>query len=147
MDYNNLSLREWQICYARGDFNKSDYKTMCDAGWIDWFCKEEYLKSRLDKMAKIVMKLEMSDKVDLDKMGIYFKNNCPVYSPLYDDFRLFYLGKPNAEYIVEMLSECVKERYGNNYAIFHCSDWRKPVYTCRTSAEVVKWLNDCSSCK
>ena len=140
------TIREWQICYARGDFNNNDYKTMCNAGWIDWFCKEESLKGRLDKMAKIIMKLEMSDKIDIDKMGIIFKNNCPVNAPTYDDFRLYYLNKSSAEYIVETLSKCVKQRYGNNYAIFHCSNWHKPVYTCRTSTEVIKWLNNCDSC-
>ena len=53
----NRSIREWQVQYARGDFNKNDFQTMCAAGWVDWFCKDETLKSRLDKMAKIVMKL------------------------------------------------------------------------------------------
>ena len=66
----NRSIREWQVQYARGDFNKNDFKTMCDAGWYDWFCKDTQLKSRLDKMAKIIMQLKMSDRIDIDKMGI-----------------------------------------------------------------------------
>ena len=146
---DNRTVRQWQIQYARGDFNSNDFKTMCDAGWYDWFCKETQLKSRLDKMAKIVMQLQTSDRIDIDKMGVYFKNNCPINAPTYDDFRLYYItgnGGSN-EYVIEMLSKCVKQRYGCNYAIFHRSNWSKPVYTCRTSAEVVKWLNSCDSCK
>lgn len=140
----NRSIREWQVQYARGDFNKNDFKTMCDAGWYDWFCKDTQLKSRLDKMAKIIMQLKMSDRVDIDKMGIYFKNNSPIYHPTYDDFRLYYINNSDKnEYVIEMISDAVKARYGANYAIFHKSNWKIPIYTCRTSAEVVKWLNHC----
>lgn len=141
------TIREWQIQYARGDFNTNDFNTMCAAGWYDWFCKEEQLKSRLDKMAKIIMQLQTSDRIDIDKMGVYFKNNCPVNAPTYDDFRLYYINGNRNEYVVEMLSTCVKQRYKNNYAIFHCSNWSKPVYICRTSTEVVRWLNGWDSCK
>ena len=139
----NRSIREWQVQYARGDFNKNDFKTMCDAGWYDWFCKDTQLKSRLDKMAKIIMQLKMSDRIDIDKMGVYFKNNCPLAYPTYDDFRLYYLNGSENEYVIEMISDAVKARHGANYAIFHKSNWRTPIYTCRTSAEVVKWLNHC----
>ena len=139
----NRSIREWQVQYASGDFNKNDFKTMCDAGWYDWFCKDTQLKSRLDKMAKIIMQLKMSDRVDIDKMGVYFKNNCPLAYPTYDDFRLYYLNGNSNEYVVEMISDAVKHRHGANYAIFHKSNWKIPIYTCRTSAEVVKWLNHC----
>ena len=116
---------------------------MCDAGWYDWFCKDTQLKSRLDKMAKIIMQLKMSDRIDIDKMGVYFKNNCPIYHPTYDDFRLYYLNGSDNEYVIDMISDAVKARYGANYAIFHKSNWKTPIYTCRTSAEVVKWLNHC----
>ena len=139
----NISIREWQIRYARGDFNNGDYKTMCRAGWYDWFCKDSSLKNRLDKMAKIIMKLETSDRIDIDKLGVWFKNNCPLSYLTYDDFRLYDLNTGDNEYVIDMMSEAVKSWYGNNYAIFHKSDFRNPIYTCRTSAEVVKWLNNC----
>ena len=143
----NRSIREWQVQYARGEFNKGDYETMCAAGWVDWFCKDETLKSRLDKMAKIVMKLNMSDKIDIDKMGVYFKNNCPLAYPTYDDFRLYYLNGSGNEYVIEMMSEYTKQRFNANYVVFHKSNWSKPIFKCRTSRELVNWLNDCSSCE
>ena len=89
----------------------------------------------------------VGNKIDIDKMGVYFKNNCPLAYPTYDDFRLYYLNDNGNEYVIEMMSEYTKQRFKANYVVFHKSNWSKPVFMCRTSRELVNWLNDCSSCE
>ncbi len=142
-----ISIREWQTKYAFGDFNACDYNTMCAAGWVDWFCMSRSLKTRLDKIAKIIMRLNMSDRIDIDKMGIMLKNQATSDSSSYDSISIYNLYDCSFEYIIDIMSDSIKQRYGANYAIFDKKNFAKPVYTCRSLTEVVKWLNCCDSCE
>lgn len=147
MAINKISIREWQTKYAFGDFNACDYNTMCAAGWGDWFCSSRSLKTRLDKMAKIIMRLNMSDKIDIDSMCIVLKNNAISDTSTYDSITIFNLYDGELEFVIDIMSDIIKQRYGANYAIFNNKNLIKPVYTCRSLIEVVKWLNNCDSCK
>lgn len=84
----NISLRKWIENYNKGAYNDPSLEVQCNAGWYDWFCKDSSLVSRLKKMAPKIIRIAKSKKVDLDAMYVFFKNNCPVYGKLYDDFRL-----------------------------------------------------------
>lgn len=85
---NQLTLRQWIAAFNSGEFEKEDRKTQCDAGWYDWFCKDTSLKSRLYKLVPKVMRIAQSKKINQDTMYVWFKNNCPAYGRLYDDFRI-----------------------------------------------------------
>lgn len=84
----NISIREWIKKYDAGEFDSPDWETQCKAGWYDWFCKDGALKGRLDKLAPKVKQIAQSPKVNIDEMYVFFKNNCPMAGPLYDDFRI-----------------------------------------------------------
>ena len=85
---NNLTLREFICNYENGEYNDTSFEAMVRAGWYDWFCKDTSLKRKLDKLFPKVKQISISAKVDLDKMYVFFKNNCPIHGSLYDDFRI-----------------------------------------------------------
>ena len=81
------SVREFIERFDNGEFDSSDVDTQIDAGWYDWFCKSSSLRNKTLKLAPIVKRLAKSDKIDIDNMYVWFKNNCPAYGNLYDDIR------------------------------------------------------------
>lgn len=56
--------------------------------WYDWFCRETSLKRKGEALLKKLKVIASSDKFDNDKCYVFFKNNCPCYGNLYDDFRI-----------------------------------------------------------
>ena len=56
--------------------------------FYDWFCRngslERKARSLMTKAKKFVKKMN----IDIDKTYVFFKNSCPVYGSLYDDFRI-----------------------------------------------------------
>jgi hypothetical protein len=85
---SETTYAEWLIKYKNGYFDNPNRETQCDAGWYDWFCKDEGLLNRLKKIAPKVVRIAKSKKIDLNKTYIFFKNNCPCVGKLYDDFRI-----------------------------------------------------------
>jgi hypothetical protein len=57
-------------------------------GFFDWFCSDKALKGKSDKLFKMVKRWVKKRNTDTDKVYVFFKNNCPVNGPLYDDFRI-----------------------------------------------------------
>lgn len=84
----NISIREFVENFMAGKYDRSDRKTQIEAGWYDWFCSDSSLQKKTVKLTKKLMTILKSDKIDQDKMYVFFKNNCPMNGSLYDDFRI-----------------------------------------------------------
>lgn len=56
--------------------------------WYDWFCKDSSLQRKGESLLKKLKMIEESNKFDNDKCYVFFKNNCPCFGSLYDDFRI-----------------------------------------------------------
>ena len=82
-----ISIRQWIENYNSGKYDSQDVKVQCEAGWYDWFCKNESLCGKTKRLAPKVKQLAKSSKVDADNWYVWFKNNYPVCGSLYDDIR------------------------------------------------------------
>jgi len=56
--------------------------------FFDWFCSDNALVRKQKALDAKVRKLAKSKLVDPDKMYVFYKNNCPVRGPIYDDIRI-----------------------------------------------------------
>lgn len=129
-----MSVRQWQERFRAGDFSSRDRSVQCEAGWYDWFCRDEALAGRLKKLSGVV--LGITDPFILDNYYVWFKNNCPVYGPLYDDVRFEPLsGERDGKYFVisldspheQMKWALFTERYGYDAPEFECGNVRDMV--------------------
>lgn len=141
----NTSIREWSIRFLNDEFQSQDVKTQIEAGWYDWFCKDSSLKGKTYRMGSIIQQVKDGGKVDLDNWYVWFKNNCPLNGPLYDDFRFANLKTGDVMFTIQINCCWNKHRYTvygrkpteNGYTIF----FDKPLFECDNSRDLVKWLN------
>jgi len=95
-----MSVRDFINNYEKGVYECTSRKVMIAAGWYDWFCKDISLKRRLDKMFPKVSQIARSEKINMDTMYVFFKNNCPLVGSLYDDFRFCDIATGDVIYTV-----------------------------------------------
>ena len=82
------NLRTQLAAFAEGKYLDGEGKESWCYNFWDWFCKDELLKAKSDRLFKFTKKLVKILNIDLDKHYVWFKNNCPVRGPLYDDLRI-----------------------------------------------------------
>jgi len=82
------TLREQFEAFEQGKYLESGGGESWCYNFYDWFCKDTSLKSKADKLFPMAIKFANKMGIDLDKHYVFFKNNCPVGHPLYDDFRI-----------------------------------------------------------
>ena len=83
-----MSLSTFVERFNRGDFNSSLTCVQCEAGWYDWFCRNSSLRAKTKNLGKKVSAIVNSKRFDKEKCYVFFKNNCPMVGPLYDQFSI-----------------------------------------------------------
>lgn len=133
-----ITLREWIENFNRGDYDKDDFDAQVGAGWYDWFCKNESLPKRLAVMGKIIAKFD--NPFLLDNYRVWFKNNCPMTGPLYDDMRFEPLDDSmrNKMYFLITLND---ERAEGKYEIITARNEYRVEAISNNSADLIKKID------
>ena len=146
---DRISIKEWINRFLSGEFDKKDsfsedIKTQIQAGWYDWFCKDSSLAAKTKKMGNIVRQIKSGGKVNLDNWYVWFKNNCPLNGPLYDDFRFAKLDTGDVQMTIQINCCWNKHRYsvwgrrGENKEFEH----ENPLFETDSLKDLVKWFNE-----
>jgi len=85
---SEISIRQWIKNYNAGMYKDKSTEVQIEAGWYDWFCKDQALSNKTKRLAGKLKKIIGSPRFDVDKTYVFFKNNCPCDGKLYDDFRI-----------------------------------------------------------
>jgi len=134
-----INLSEWIQSFNAGEFDSRDRTTQIKAGWFDWFCRDTSLANKTKLMGNIIKQIKPSGKVDLETSYVWFKNNCPLSGPLYDDFRIADIETNNNLFVVQI--DCF--RHESKYTVYERLDgFEKPVFQSNSSRELVKWFNE-----
>lgn len=96
-----LNLKDQLTKFIFGDYDATDVETQCQAGWYDWFCRDESLPAKTKKLYGNILQIRSSKKINIEKMYVIFKNNAPLSGgSTYDDFRIYDLTTNNPLYVV-----------------------------------------------
>ena len=96
----DLNLIEWIENFKKGDYENPSRNSQIDAGWCDWFCKDTALVNRTKSLGKKLIQIVNSPKINPETSYVFFKNNCPVWGSLYDDFRICDIESGNVIYCI-----------------------------------------------
>jgi hypothetical protein len=102
--------------------------------FYDWFCSDKALKSKSERLFKMVKRWVKKRNTDTDKVYVFFKNNCPVNGPLYDDFRICDIE--TGEVIWTVTPKCGHS--GKAEVWGRANDFKEPVAVGETISEIYK---------
>lgn len=138
---DRLPLNQWIDQFNNGSFASEDVKTQIKAGWYDWFCKDTSLVRKTQKMGNIIKQIKDGGKVNLVNSYVWFKNNCPLNGPLYDDFRIASLENGDVQFTVQI--DCCWNKH--KYAVYGrtpdgVGHWDVPLFESNSIKELTTWL-------
>ncbi len=84
-----VSLAEQLNAFASGRIIDSEGSENTCFNFYDWFCKDSSLERKANVLfPKVKRFLKENSEIDILSTYVFFKNNCPMNGPLYDDFRI-----------------------------------------------------------
>ena len=121
-----VSLNEFMA-----DFEKQRGKYF---GFYDWFCKETSLRKRaMAFLPKLRFLLDMKI-LNGDTTYVWFKNNCPMCGPLYDDIRITEMKDDGVNYWVII----PKSGHTGKAELYRWPEYGKPIKEGRTFTDLIK---------
>jgi hypothetical protein len=95
-------MKQQLEAYASGKFlnSQGEEDNYCFL-FYDWFCSDGALEKKSRSLfAKVKTFIKHHPEIDQEKHYIFFKNNCPMRGPLYDDFRICDIESETVTYTV-----------------------------------------------
>ena len=128
------TLTQQLAAFEQGIFIDSDGSEDECYNFFDWFCKDTALKAKSEKLFRMVKRWVKARNTDTDKVYVFFKNNCPLVGPLYDDFRICDIETGDVIWTVTPKSghSGLTEVWGK------CNGFNAPVVTGNNLTEVLK---------
>lgn len=143
---DKLNIFRWSMAFEEGYFKKKenpkeDVRTQIEAGWFDWFCKDSSLAGKTAKLGRIIKQIKYGGKVKVHSWYVWFKNNCPLRGPLYDDFRFADIETGEVQFTIQV-NCCWRTHRFTVYGrtpdgVFH----EEPLFETDSSIELVNWFN------
>jgi hypothetical protein len=132
------SLANWIKLFKQGKFNSRDVRTQIEAGWYDWFCKDTALANKTKRLGRKVIRLAKTEKIKplINKIYVWFKNNCPLSYGLYDDFRFARLSDGGVLYTVTP-----RDPHNNNKPSVYSRE-HKGEFVFEKWSDLVKWFDN-----
>ena len=82
------TLKQQLEAFEEGKFIDGEGEESWCYNFYDWFCKDKALKAKSERLFKMAKRWVKNRNTDTEKVYVFFKNNCPMNGPLYDDFRI-----------------------------------------------------------
>ena len=99
------TLRQQLEAVEKGLILGSDGSQTECYNFYDWFCKDSSLLGKSWTLFKKVKTfLKHNPDIDLDSHYVFFKNNCPMNGPLYDDFRI--CNRRTSDIVFTVIPKC-----------------------------------------
>lgn len=132
---NKATIRQQLEAHSQGRYlDSSGAESWCYT-FYDWFCKESSLQKKADTLfAQLKRFLAANPSIDIDKHYVWFKNNCPVNGPLYDDFRIADIETGDTMYTVTAKSG----HTGLAEAYSRANGFKNPIATGKNFTEMLK---------
>lgn len=85
---NKVTLKQQLEAFEHGKIIDSEGQENKCYNFYDWFCKDSSLERKSIRLMKQVKRWVKFRDTDTSSVYVFFKNNCPMNGPLYDDFRI-----------------------------------------------------------
>lgn len=137
MDEHRVTLKDQLEAFKNGTILASDGRTGSDGCWnfYDWFCKDSALEAKSRKLMRMLVRfVKAHPELDLTKHYAWFKNNCPMCGPLYDDIRITEMKDDGVNYWVII----PKSGHTGKAELYRWPEYGKPIKEGRTFTDLIK---------
>jgi len=126
MSEKQMTLRKQLEAFERGEI--LGYRGEIDDkgcwNFYDWFCNNTSLKNKAKRLMGYTKRfVKAHPELDIDAHHVWFKNNCPMNGPLYDDIRI----TENKEDGQNVWVITPKSGHTGKAELHHYSNFQKPI--------------------
>ncbi len=132
-----LIIKEWQRKYKLSYFDNESKDKLVEAGWYDWFCSYDELKTKTKQYSEWILKLHNSSRISIDKNGMILTNKLRMDGLYYDSIKIVDIDNDVDLLLIDIYSK-------NNYflyEIYEIKEYNKKIYETSSINELIMFLN------
>lgn len=122
-----MNIKTFVERFLRGDFSSKARNVQCEAGWYDWFCRDDSLAAKTKYLGSKVVSIMDSKKFDKETSYVFFKNNCPMIGKLYDQFSICDLETGDVLYCCQHLEKGSHGCDKAHWEVYGDGNWHSPL--------------------